>query len=535
MTTEAELQARILHLEVERRRVLEEAQREADAMFAQYQLSQLLASGDELEKLGAAVLAEIVRASGASAAVLWLAAPGETLLRRVAMVPSAPDDAAPLTFGSVDAVAAWVAAHHGSGVPLEESRALGTGSVGRASIGYLAVRPTEGGSLDAGHTRYLGLVRRELALAFRAAQLRSELARERGILAAILDGASDAIVAVGPDRRISRLNRAAARLVGGTARDGVGATCWAFFGCGPGDDDTVVPRGARACGPTCPFGEVLAHGRSLVRELEVRPAGGAPIPVAASYAAMAGDAAAGPVGVVGVLRDLRAGRELDELKSSFVAAVSHELRTPLALISGHSQSLLHLGLDEATSRHHLVRIGDAVERLGALVDEIIDVSRLESDQLVLERAPTDLANLLDDFAEEAQELPGGPRVRVEAGALRLVDIDAHRIRQVLANLLANTRKYAGPDASIVVRARQVGASSVVVSFIDDGAGIAPDDQPRVFDRFHRGRSVRESAVPGSGLGLYICRRLIETHGGWIRLDPTRRGTSISFRLPAAPG
>jgi PAS domain-containing protein/two-component sensor histidine kinase len=553
------LRSRVERLEDERRRVFAESQREADAMFAQYQLSQLLASGDELEKLAAAVLAEIARTSGATWAALWLASPGETTLRRTAVLLEASGRLPPpVAFPSIDAAAAWAAARGASGVPLEESRALGTGAAGRVPIGFVAVGSTATGpeaSLDPGHMRYLGLVRRELALAFRSAQLRGALARERGTLAAILDGASDAIIAVGPDQRITRLNRAASRLVGGTTREGVGSPCWSFLGCLPGRQPPTFEAGAadepgagsrhppsgpdsashpsaRSCGPTCPFEDVLEHGRTVVREHEVRGAGGHSIPVAGSYSAMASDPA-GPQGVVGVLRDLRAGRELDELKRSFVATVSHELRTPLALISGHSQSLLHLSLDAETSRRHLERIADAVERLGALVDEIIDVSRLESDQLVLERAPTDLCALLDSFSAEAAELPGSPRVRVECASLPPVDIDAPRVRQVLSNLLSNAHKYAGDRASVLIRARQQGGTSVLVTFADDGQGILPEDRARVFDRFHRGLGVRESAVAGSGLGLYICRRLVEAHGGWIRLDGTRRGTSITFRLPVA--
>ena len=566
----AALQARVARLEDERRRVFDEAQREADAMFAQYQLSQLLASGDDLDKLAAAVLAEIARTSGAAWAALWLSAPGETLLRRTAALPdhapvvhamlavpaaagAAPASNAvfdgppwalpPATFPSPTAAAAWAAARGATGIPLDERRALGTGTAGRVPIGFLAVGAgtDDGAPLDPGHVRYLGLVRRELALAFRSAQLRGELARERGILAAILDGASDAIIAVGPDRHITRLNRAASRLVGGTPRQGVGALCSVFLGCEtpehlpadlPASAAVLRRAGARACGPTCPFADVIEHGRTVVREHEVRDDEGLAIPVAGSYSAMGGDSG-GPVGAVGVLRDLRAGRELDDLKRSFVASVSHELRTPLALISGHSQSLLHLSLDEATSRRHLERIGDAVERLGALVDEILDVSRLESDTLVLDRAPADLGVLIASFAAEAAELPGSPAIRLDVGALPLVDIDERRIRQVLANLLTNTQKYAGADAAVAIRARLQGGTSVIVTFADDGIGIHPEDRPLVFDRFHRGRGVPESPVAGSGLGLYICRRLIEAHGGWIRLDTARRGASLSFRLPVA--
>jgi signal transduction histidine kinase len=245
---------------------------------------------------------------------------------------------------------------------------------------------------------------------------------------------------------------------------------------------------------------------------------------------MAGPHAAG----VAVLRDLRADRALDELKSSFVATISHELRTPLALISGHAQSLLHLDLDAEARRRHLVQIGDAVERLTTLVDEVMDISHLESDGLALHRRPVDLAGVLRSFAAEQAELPGAPPVTLDlAPGLPPVDADPARLRQVLANLAANTAKYAGRGARVTIRARRPDPAMAVVTFADNGQGIPPDEQENAFKRFFRGRTVRESRIPGSGLGLYICRRLVEAHGGWIRLDATTRGTSISFSLPVA--
>ena len=421
MSDEDALRARVASLEDERRRAFDEAQREADAMFAQYQLSQLLASGDNLEKLAPAVLAEIARTSGAGAAALWLADPTRRTFHLIASVEpgdeptaSGPDGVTelPIAFADSGTAGRWAARAGWFGVPLEESRALGVGGAGRVALGYLAIRPARGGTLDPGHARYLGLVRRELALAFRAAQLRGALLHERATLAAILDGASDAIIAVDSDRRITRLNGAAARLVGAAERQGIGATCEAFLGCLPEDG------GSRGCGRTCPFREVLAHGRPLIREQIVAGVDSGAIPVAASYARMTGS----PPGAVAVLRDLRVTRSLDALKSSFVATISHELRTPLALISGHSQSLLHLGLDAPTSRHHLERIGDAVDRLGSLVDDVIDVSRLESDQLLLDRAPVDLQALLRAFAAEQGELPGVPSITLDVPALPQVDV-----------------------------------------------------------------------------------------------------------------
>ena len=264
--------------------------------------------------------------------------------------------------------------------------------------------------------------------------------------------------------------------------------------------------------------------------MRVRHRDGSAIPVAASISRMP----APDGGAVAILRDLRAARSLDEAKTSFVAAVSHELRTPLALIDGYTQSLLHLDLDAPTARRHVERIAEAAQRLASLIDDIIDVSQVESDALVLRRTPLALDGLLRAYVAERAELPD-----VQAVALALprwlpaVDADATRIRQVIGNLVQNAEKHAGRAATIEIRARRLDHGTVVVTVSDNGRGIAPEDRDHAFERFYRGQRVRESHVPGSGLGLYLCRRIVEAHGGWIRLDATTRGTSISFGLPVA--
>jgi signal transduction histidine kinase len=545
-----ELQARVVALEAERRRVFEDAQREADAVFAQYQLSQLLAAGGSVDEIATAVLAEVARASGAAGAALWLAGPGRPALQLVAMFPGDEDDpvgpgwtAVPRHFADAAAAGRWARAGAWSGVALPEGRALGGGSPpsgGTGAVGYLAVRADPSRRLDPDHERYLGSVRLELSVTLRAAQLRASLVGEQATLAAILEGATDAIVAVDRGRRLVRLNAAAAALVGTSAESGTGMMCSEFLGCARPQDDgagiaetaTDAPSADLLCGPRCPFGEVLEGGPPIVgREIAVRRRDGGPIPVAASVSRM--EIPEG--GAVAILRDLRAARALDDAKTSFVAAVSHELRTPLALIDGYTQSLLHLDLDRPTARRHLERIVDAARRLAALVDEIIDISQLESDALVLRRTPVAIDGLLRAYvAERAEGLDARAVGLTLTRALPQVDVDATRIRQVIANLVQNAEKHAGPRAPIEIRARRSGHDTVVVTVVDGGRGIAREDRDHVFERFYRGQRVRASQVQGSGLGLYLCRRIVEAHGGWIRLDATTRGTSISVGLPVAP-
>ncbi|HEX8939898.1 MAG TPA: HAMP domain-containing sensor histidine kinase [Candidatus Limnocylindrales bacterium] len=537
----AALRARLAVLEAERRRTFEDAQREADTMFAQYQLSQLLASGDALPRLAEAVLAELSRSAETGAAALWLSAPDASPLRLVSVVrqpaQGAPVDsqaAVPTSFPDVARAAAWAASAGWAGVALEESRDLGDGGFGQRPVGFVALAPG-GGDEAAAAASFLARVRHELAIAFRAAQLRATLDHERALLSAILDGARDAILAVDAERHVVRYNLAAVALLG--LGDGSpGLACHEYLGCGGrtsvGSPDDVGQAEAVVahCGPTCPFEEVLTGAPAIgLREQVVVDRLGNQVPVAGSYARMPGP----EIGAVAVLRDLRLERAVDELKSSFVAAVSHELRTPLALISGYAQSLLRLDLEPEERRRFVERIDRTADRLTGLVDQLLDTAYLESDRLSVDRRPTTLPAILGPVLDEVAETPGTPPVRLALPAdLPPVYVDPVRIGQVLANLLGNARKYGGPSPVVVVRARREDGS-IIVTVEDDGPGIDAVDRDHIFDRFYRGRGARASGQAGSGLGLYLCRRLVEAHGGSIWLEQVERGTAVSFSLPLA--
>jgi len=253
------------------------------------------------------------------------------------------------------------------------------------------------------------------------------------------------------------------------------------------------------------------------------------IPVLVSYAPMTGAGA----GAVAVIHDLRAANALDELRSTFVAAVSHDLRTPLALITAYVDTLLGLDLDEEARRRAVQGIGNAAGRLTSLVNEILDVAHLEGDRIALRRGPSSLSAIVSRVAAEFGDAPGIPPIDLLLPPdLPPVDVDADRIAQVLDNLVTNAAKHGGTGGRISIRASQRDRR-VVVSVEDEGVGIDPAEREEVFERFYRGRQARTGNTPGSGLGLYVCRRLVEAHGGEIWVDDRERGTSISFTLPAA--
>ena len=326
-------------------------------------------------------------------------------------------------------------------------------------------------------------------------------------------------MAVDGRRRVVRVNRAAEALLG--RRTAAGATCASVLGCVDGD-------GLR-CGLTCRVQEVLAGPPGLAEaELLVRVPDGGEIPVAASFSAMQGPEG----GAVVVLRDLRAERAAEELRRSFLAAVSHELRTPLALISGYVDSLLDLGLDPAAQRRSVERIGSAAARLQALVDELLDLTQLEHASLALHRSRVGVAELLASVTGGLGEWPGMPPVAVDAPqGLPPVHVDAVRIGHVVVNLVDNARRYGGPGPIAIAARRQQG--TVVVTVDDDGPGIPPDERDHVFDRAYRGHGAPDAHPHGTGLGLYVCRRLVEAHGGRMWIEPEPGRSAVSFSLPVA--
>ena len=218
-------------------------------------------------------------------------------------------------------------------------------------------------------------------------------------------------------------------------------------------------------------------------------------------------------------------------RSLLADAVSHELRSTLALISGYSQSLLHLQLDDGTQRRYLSRISQAAESLTELADEVLDLAAVDEGE-ILHRQPVSLAWLVERLSAEVAQEDGGIVIEREVPlGLPLVLVDPVWIAHVLRNLVVNAAVYGGDGARVLRIQARDDDDHVVMTVHDDGAGIDPEEREHVFDPFFRGRRARESGTEGAGLGLYLCRQLVEAHGGRIWIDDAPQGAAISFSLP----
>ena len=342
----------------------------------------------------------------------------------------------------------------------------------------------------------------------------SELALEKSRYEGIVASMADAVVTTDTDLRITAFNPAASALTGWSAAAALGRPCAQVIGdCGraPGQSKSKLTRhdGVELS---------VATTRSTIHDQTGQVAG-----------------------VVHVLRDVSADAKVDRLKDEFLSTVSHELRTPLGFIMGYATSLLlpDATEDKVTIRKYITVIADASKELRELVDNLLDMAKIGADSLSVAPAPTRLAPLAHAAVERIRSRDTPHRFTITVPAsLPAVRADAHRIEQVLYNLLDNAIKYSPEGGRIAVRA-EAGDDVVMVSVLDEGLGIQADELVAVFERFHRGTTARTRGIAGTGLGLAICRGIVEAHAGriWADSPPVRpgraRGTAIRFTIPIA--
>jgi len=222
------------------------------------------------------------------------------------------------------------------------------------------------------------------------------------------------------------------------------------------------------------------------------------------------------------------------MRTALVSNVSHELRSPLASIKGYVETLLHSGPWEPDlEREFLEIIAGAADKLGSLVDNLLDAAKMDAGVLSLEREPVRVERSATNILARARPLAAQHQIRIEIeSALPLVSADPLRVEQVITNLLDNAVKYSPPGEPIGVRVQS--GEMLTVSVTDHGVGIAPEDAAHLFERFYRADSDVTRATPGVGLGLYICKSLVEAHGGriWVESAGTGQGSTFSFTLPA---
>jgi PAS domain S-box-containing protein len=242
------------------------------------------------------------------------------------------------------------------------------------------------------------------------------------------------------------------------------------------------------------------------------------------------------LGRVAVLHDITRYKEIDEMKSNFVADVSHDLRSPLTFMRGYATMMPMVGELNEQQHDYLDRILGGIEQMSNLVEDLLDLARIEA-AVDLDKAPIDPKILLDDIAQEYWQhahLSGNElEVRVAEG-IPAVEGDLPLIRRAVTNLLSNAFKYA-PNSGKVGLYAWASNGHVIIKVQDNGPGIPDDLQPRLFEKFYRAKQRGTEKIKGTGLGLAIVKSIAERHGGWVKVDSkVGEGTSFYIALPIAP-
>lgn len=225
-------------------------------------------------------------------------------------------------------------------------------------------------------------------------------------------------------------------------------------------------------------------------------------------------------------------RQLDRMKDSFLAGVSHELRTPLSSIRGYLEVMLSDDVDAETGRRFLSVIQRNSDRLLQVIDDLLQVARLDDDGMQLELAEVDLAELAHQVSAMCRPLAEHKQVRLHDRTQTPATArgDARRLRQALNHLLVNAVKFTAPGGEISISLGDSDTPELIIT--DTGAGISPADLPHLFDHFFRSATADRLAAPGAGLGLSIVRSIIDAHRGAVHVaSEPGVGTTVRLTLP----
>ncbi|MFL5657765.1 MAG: sensor histidine kinase [Ktedonobacteraceae bacterium] len=357
--------------------------------------------------------------------------------------------------------------------------------------------------------------------------LRSQaLVKEQGRLAAIFEHSMEGILTVDNALRIIDFNPAMERLTGWSESEVLGRFYYEVLRPRDRQGNEVGLQGS-------PILQAFAGQTVVNREMIISTRDGQRFDVCVT-ASCVRSARGEPMNGILNVRDITREREEEEQRSRFISVISHELQTPIAIIKGYASTLARSDavLDPEALRSRLTAVEEEADRLNKLVGNLLYASRIQAGGLQMEIVPLDLPPLIEGVVRRLQAKSPDVSVTLDLPAnLPTVMADRDRIEEVLQNLLDNAVKYSPRQRSLTV-ACSVTGDEVIVNVSDSGMGISLRDQEHIFNRFHRASNGMTQSTAGAGLGLYICRAIVEAHGGHIWVESTlHEGSTFSFSLP----
>lgn len=364
----------------------------------------------------------------------------------------------------------------------------------------------------------------QAAIAVYNAQLYRQVTYEKQRLDALLDSAADGILILNADHSIERSNLAFEKLYGRLREE--------YQGRSHAD---VIRWARRPEGQTLEEAETggwpLTSNAYLYVEGDLARSDLPNLPVGITYAPLL--TAEGRLrNIIVTVRDITKFRTAEEIKNTFVSIVSHELKTPVALIKGYVSTLRRedAAWDRRIVQDSLAVIEEEADRLTSMIEDLLDASRLQAGNLTPNLSDLSLPALAGRLAERFRTQSSRHTIVVDFPPnFPVILADENRISQLLSNLVSNAIKYA-PDGEIRISG-ETRPGQIIITVSDEGPGIDADDIPHIFERFYRPeKAIRKTK--GTGLGLYLAKAIVESHGGRIWVDPQPgAGARICFSLP----
>jgi PAS domain S-box-containing protein len=364
----------------------------------------------------------------------------------------------------------------------------------------------------------------QVAISVQNARLAYQLAEERYKIESILESSADGIMTLDSERRILSFNASMERLTGWNKDEIIGKHCFEII-------KLVDSNRTDVCQTRCPIargadGLVYLDGTTTTKD-------GQNVEVGMSYS-LAHSSSGELLPTMVNVRDISRFRQVERMRGALLATVSHELQTPISIIKAYASTLGRPDVqwNEQTVKDKVHAIEEESDRLGELVSKLLYTSRLDSGEFSLNR-------LLLDLPQEVQKVAKRFTAQAEIHKLEVdfppdfppISADPEKVEVVLTNLLDNAVKFSPQGGTIIIKGES-SENEVLVTVADEGIGVSLRDRDRVFDRFYRVEDDSTKSTRGTGLGLHICKTLIEAHGGRIWVEgELGRGSRFTFSLP----
>ncbi len=402
-------------------------------------------------------------------------------------------------------------------------------SLGSKVLGALVVsgRDDEFGEHD---IKVLNVAASRLAVLIENANLYHDVNSRRERWEAVFKFTEEGIIIFDGQGKVVGFNTAAAKLTGCKADEAIGK------------DFTKVVKSVSQEGVNLaaisPIHQVLTDGKTIAKSQQlIESADAEQIWTEISYSPIMDNNGRVTSGLA-IIRNIQKDREVEEIKSDFISIVSHELRTPLSAIKGFLSMIINKDFGELNDKqfHFLNRVYQSNQRMVDLVEDLLDASHIESGKINLVQNPTAPEAIINEVVSELASKGFERQILLKVKRrqrLPLVLADENRLRQILTNLIDNAIKYSFPKGEVVIDFKVVG-DELITTVSDSGVGISPAQVERIFQKFGRVYNPMSVQAGGSGLGLYIVKRLVESHGGKIWATGREgKGSKFSFSLPIA--